>query len=378
MKVRLLILIAVALAILGTMALQSGTAKADGGPHGGFNLTTGACPDCHRTHTGASTKLIADASIYALCTSCHGNVAGSHLEDVIDGIYLNTTPRTGAVNGPLKGGGFVNTTMATAATITGTVGSTAVTSAHQVQGMTGYTSDTVWGFGALGGPNANTSGLTSFTLQCSTCHDPHGGAGSGTHTSGSNVVRNGTYRLLRTDIGQKLGQTVNEVTVNDTTNHWYTISDTTNDWYYGQTYDATSDKGTNNDLPTTLSNWCSTCHTRIHTSDNTGTGSSGPAETTSGDSIFTFRHPTTGSNVVKNFDPTKPAVDSPGDLPGVGQPVDAPSCLTCHVAHGSSATTALEYGTTHAVVQYPGTSTYVDSTLLRLNGYGTCEECHNK
>lgn len=81
----------------------TGTANADGGPHGGYT-TSGAtvggglpdqCAACHRVHQGQSTsKLLKAASPYELCLTCH-NGEGSVL-DVFDGIRLGATiPITG-------------------------------------------------------------------------------------------------------------------------------------------------------------------------------------------------------------------------------------------------------------------------------------------
>jgi predicted CXXCH cytochrome family protein len=359
-KVRLLLLLAITLALLGTMALTVGTANADGGPHRSGNLTTGGCADCHRAHTGTSTKLITYSSIYALCVSCHG--PGSHVpEDVVDGLYTRA-PNTG----PLRGGGFVNVTMNTSWSPTAPTAPATTTGGHSVVGMnvisttTPYVSGTVWGIGAI-----NSGPGTSFALECSTCHDPHGGSGGFNTTTLQHIP---TYRLLRSDMNSKVtgasSNSSNPLVVADTISHTYTIADTITDKYYGQMYSAPNDKtGTDNNLAPVLSSWCASCHTRIHTTGVAGM----PEETSSGDPIYNFRHSTTGSSVEFNF--------------GTATlwPAGSPSCLTCHVSHGSSAFIG-PYG--DAEVPFPGgtnmTPPFQDAVGLRLNGRGVCEACHNK
>ena len=360
MKVRLLTFSAISLALLGMMAMLAATASADGGPHSQRTSLTNVsnCADCHRAHDAAATNLVADSSIYALCTTCHGP-GGETAEDVVDGWYNNNSGTTG----PLKGGGFSNATMNVTYAITAPV-QAGTNSQHDVVGFGTYTNGTVWGFGAI---NASADpGMASFALQCSTCHDPHGG--SGVDGTGKRVK---TYRILRGDIGAKLGLVPGSVayTVPDTSGHKYTITslitDTVPFKYYGQTYSSVNDTtGSDNNLAPLLSSWCATCHTRIH-----ATSGPNPETNSSGDAIYNFRHRTDGSSVDFNFDPTKAPVNNP--------PGGAPSCVTCHVSHGSSATFVDRNGVP-IVETYPGGTGQLDSTLLRINGRGVCEACHNK
>jgi predicted CXXCH cytochrome family protein len=356
MKVRLFVLLAITLAVLGAMAITAGSVNADAGPHRKqSSVTPSNCADCHRAHTGSGSNILAYSSAYALCTTCHGPT--DTIQDVVDGVF--NFP--GGTAQPLRGGGFAHVTMNN--TDSGAaVGNTPTTSAHAVVGMPGYVSnvigDTVWGFGALGTANA---GISNFALQCSTCHDPHGGSGAG------GVA---TYRILRSDLSQKLGFSVTPVTVADTAgSHVYTISDLTTDLYYGQTYSSVNDANSDNNLvsgPSGISQWCAECHTRIHAA-----GGLAPETTSSTDTIFNFRHRTDGNNVAFNFNPLGPPVNNPGA---------APSCFTCHVSHGSNASNASFGGPIE--VPFPGTAEgggqYLDSSLLRLDKRGVCEACHNK
>ena len=77
-----------------TMLTGEQSARADGGPHGGYGATGGPsaglpdqCAGCHRVHQGQSVgKLLKASSPYALCLTCH-NGSGSNL-DVYDGVKL--------------------------------------------------------------------------------------------------------------------------------------------------------------------------------------------------------------------------------------------------------------------------------------------------
>ncbi|MBI5304716.1 MAG: cytochrome c3 family protein [Chloroflexi bacterium] len=316
------------LAIVLTM-LWRDPVFADNPPHdGNYTATTDSCAGCHRTHTGSGAGLLKMTAAYNLCMACHGVTSGGANTNVRDGVYV-------ATNAPLKGGGFVNARMNTnlgASAVSG-----AVTSKHAVNGMTGYAPGRIWGIGAI-----NSGAGTTFTLECYSCHDPHGKSGAGATA---------TYRVLRSVPRYVTGATT--FSVPDVITKEYTIKDTTGR-YYGENYPASNDTNlTENTKITALTSWCSTCHTRIH-----ATGASGA--TSSGDAIFAYRHRTDGSNI------------STSSANG------APACMTCHVAHGSRAA----MGTYSSAVPKPGTAegggSYLDSALLRIDNRGVCEICHNK
>src|SRR5665647_1453696 len=151
------------------------------------------CAGCHRAHTAKAENLLMDTQP-ALCYTCHGSL-GSTL-DVVDGIDPN-----GGVNAALRGGGFqyalINGTGATLNVVTdatqhgGTAktgnvpalntGGTAVTSRHQIDGVT---TGTMWGNGAVSAAVSGdaATGKSGVKLECGSCHDPHG---------------NGNYRILK-------------------------------------------------------------------------------------------------------------------------------------------------------------------------------------
>jgi predicted CXXCH cytochrome family protein len=165
--------IALVLGLLLVAALAT-VASADNGPHGGFTATTDACASCHRIHTaqsGANNLLRVPTT--ELCLSCHSGTFGAST-NVHDGVYTtsfgNMTEGTNLA--PLMGGGFTNALMSTN---TSGVASTSVTSSHTVDSV-----GTVWGSGSptgTGSPAGGNYGQTGFTLECTSCHDPHGNAG---------------------------------------------------------------------------------------------------------------------------------------------------------------------------------------------------------
>jgi predicted CXXCH cytochrome family protein len=307
------------------LAVTAVVAYADNGPHGGFNSTTDSCSGCHRAHTAAGTGLLKTTSDYALCSSCHGATGTGASTNVDNGLWMGTG------GGSLKGGGFVNATMSTnlSASSAGPA-----TSAHKVVGMSGYTSDTLWGNGAI---SATASAGPTVSLQCSSCHDPHGKTGTG---------GTATYRILHDTPPAMAGATFTSVAVPDVTTKRYTINSATG-VYYGQVYPATDDTLTDNGKIAALSNWCASCHTRVHATSSSN----------SGDAVYAYRHVTNGSNVSNSMAGGSPA------------------CLTCHVAHGTKAA----MGTNSSAVPKPGsTTTMLDSSLLRVDNRGVCQSCHNK
>jgi predicted CXXCH cytochrome family protein len=143
-------------------------AFADNGPHisTSGNTTVDRCAGCHRAHTAkASYLLTTDQTL--LCQTCHSGFGAT--TDVADGVS------TGNGGGALRGGGFtfalINTTSGVNRTSVGTLANGAASTSKHDIGVSG----TAWGGGATG------TG-TAITLECGSCHDPHG---------------NGNYRILR-------------------------------------------------------------------------------------------------------------------------------------------------------------------------------------
>jgi len=145
-KVLAIALLATVISAVG-LATFAAPVSANNGPHGGYTLTTAACAGCHRAHTAAGTDLLKETNVYALCISCH------------NGDFATTDVQHGRRTGdsaPLNGGGFE------------LANAKAVTSSHTVEGLGGSSGlGTAWG-GASSGQGV------SGTLECVSCHNPHG------------------------------------------------------------------------------------------------------------------------------------------------------------------------------------------------------------
>jgi len=358
MKVRLFFAAGLLLLLL---CLSTGAAMADNGPHGGYTPTTDACAGCHRAHTAIGPNLLIENSTYELCMSCHGTAGTGADTNVQDGIYLERdgnaeVPAEGIADRGLKGGGFVNALMDT--NWDGAAASMPTSSNHLADGSTG----TAWGNGAIG----SGAGAANFSLSCASCHDPHGGAST---TGGP------TYRILRSlplDSGAAVG-----VNVTDETNKTYTVSDTaskTGNQYFGEGYNSVGGTWTPPDEPEVqLSAWCSQCHTRY-------LAPTGSGRTDSGDPNFGYRHmagPGSPADCLQCHDWSLPA---PPFLTTTSGPMwnHNVACMTCHVAHGSSAA----MGGFAGVVEWPDGTVAPGgnerSSLLRVDDRGTCQLCHGK
>jgi predicted CXXCH cytochrome family protein len=185
------------------IAAISTIALADNGPHGSFTASTDACASCHRAHSaqyGGNALLIMAPDL--LCLSCHdGSGAGTNVED---GVYSQAGADTyypgagvtveGLDAASLLGGGFTNALMATTWSGAATANSAfdavsaTTTSVHTHDG----TSGTVWGSGAANSANG------TYSMECVSCHDPHGTAGWNVSAlADGDDTRVATYRLLR-------------------------------------------------------------------------------------------------------------------------------------------------------------------------------------
>jgi predicted CXXCH cytochrome family protein len=332
-----------------------GSAMADAGPHistAGANGTTfsvagaGAnrCAGCHRAHTAKAVNLLKEAQP-DLCFSCHKAGAMGSSTDVANGKDADTggALRGGGFDFALIGSGAATKTLTVPDPVTGRVGhsatipvlsaGSATTSKHQIDGVT---TGTMWGNGAISADIAAT-GKAGVTLECGSCHDPHG---------------NGNYRILK-PVPNDSDAAV-EVNIPDAQTKKYTTSD-----YWKVTdpnvpLQAVAGGGTvlTDGYIANASQWCSTCHTRYLA----GSGSSGtPNADAAGvvDANFTYRHRSDAT--------TKGGVERP-------------NCIQCHVSHGSNASMV---GYAADVTTPAGTPAGADSRLLRVDNRGTCVMCHN-
>ena len=378
-----LLLLGIGSALAFTMG-GVGPAQADNGPHSipiqtasttGIviaNVGASQCASCHRAHTAQAVNLLKQAQP-GLCYTCHGSSAPGSTTDVVNG------SNGGA--GALRGGGFANAKIASAAATKDMAGTalsyglpsvnqqigvlsigTVSNSKHQIDG----TSGTAWGNGATG------SGIgKSLTLECGSCHDPHG---------------NGNYRILK-PIPVDSGYAVHEIKaaatdpitlvvtpavmspatgikipdapvgakVYTTTNYWLSgdtnvLPDATASLTGALAKDAAGVAIPVDGYIANIANWCTTCHTRY-------LADTGSYKTASGDAIYMYKH---RSNA--NYK------------------AGAANCITCHVSHGSNASVAAGgfvpgEGLT-ALTAGTGTAG-ADSKLLRVDNRGTCVMCHN-
>ena len=340
---RLLLLVAgSALAFFMGMA----PAQADNGPHVSLAVNSptsgvviaqagaGKCAGCHRAHTAQASYLLVQEQP-ALCYTCHdGTSASTNVQYGIDE----------SSGGALRAGGF-DTAMIGAHTATKDVltqsthgwsssnqqipviSAEATTSKHSIN-----VAGTMWGNGAIG-----SGAGTAVTLECGSCHDPHG---------------NGNYRILRpvpTDSGA-----ATSVSIPDATTKVYT---TTNYWLSGDTNvpgdGAVDSTGTAIDgFIQNVSAWCTTCHTRYLAGSGSYKTPNTDATTGTVDNVFMYRHRSDAVN----------------------KEAGAANCITCHVAHGSNATMT---GSAATKVALPDGTLSGDSRLLRVDNRGTCLMCHN-
>ncbi len=327
-------------------------ALADNGPHvkGQGGSLPATCAACHRAHTGQAPYLLREKQ-EQLCFTCHGSAAGGSSLDVQEGTAYSGTSRSSAV-GALRGGGFKYALIKTNEVekeyngVTGRLEKAKIpalatselkesSSAHSID----ESSQMAWGNGPI---NATANNGNAISLTCGSCHDPHG---------------NGMYRILRpvpVEAEEKGGAKITPVEIADTATKSYTTENYWNSW-------------DPNDLEfeAKVSAWCATCHTRL-------LAPSGSGNTSSGDAVFNYRHRTEYSlEEMKKL----------GEEHAAGKAKAKPTCIQCHVAHGTNAT----MGGYAGEVTYPNGKTTEsplphkeDSFLLRLNNRGVCQTCHDK
>ena len=388
-------------------------ALADGGPHiasinnGSGGLTSDSCAGCHRAHTAQGSLLLKEEGT-ALCTSCHGTAGTGATTNVADGVQYQLattgTSMRGAVLGALRNGGFSNARIGSAdgvaiSYLSGTairreakvpVAATGVPVTSKHMSLTAETAGTVWGNGPI---SATANAGATVTLECTSCHNPHGNgnfrilnplpAMTATGTPAfvpaaaavavtdaalppAGDVRNYTVIQTQTTSGTPAVYTNTSLLASQVVSYGATAGDYLHrkvPWNAG-TAAVTSANDAPNGQPLTfnaqINAWCATCHTRYTTSTNASGNPSaitypagfGPYNTPSGDAIFTYRHPTTSN---------KP-------------------CTSCHVSHGSNAQMT-GFNSTHEA--YPGagsdptTAANADSRLLKVDNRGTCQLCHD-
>ncbi|TDA67752.1 MAG: hypothetical protein D9V47_09555 [Clostridia bacterium] len=314
-KIKLLLV--VALAAVFVLALA---APAMATTHGNYSTTTDACAGCHVAHAAQAPKLLKVGPTQTeFCYLCHGQGTTAAPYDIQYGLTSGDPTNVNST-----AGGFEKL---------GGSGGATVTSRHTVWG---YDADANGAAGSWSGEATKTltvpggtQNLTGNGLVCGSCHNPHAGG-----TGAPNP------RLLRTTILGSSNLTVE-----------FTLEPTgVTDGYQVTEYVSGSTA------------WCGACHDKFDKPDNSG------HELTEGDTMY--RH----------------AMDMAATLPGgadgtiaSGTPLETHStdpdkvaCLTCHRAHGTTATVsgyALSWPRDNG-----GTGT--TSALLRMQNRGVCYNCH--
>ncbi|OGO57979.1 MAG: hypothetical protein A2Z32_01660 [Chloroflexi bacterium RBG_16_69_14] len=417
-------------------ALADGGPHVSATNNGSSVLTADSCAGCHRAHTAQGQFLINAASEEALCLTCHGAQSAGATTDVLTGVQYtsgaqhNVPGGAGTQLGALRSGGFdqaridagnaaraalalpaepAHPTVYTFAKKVGVGTPQDVTSAHLAMPGNGLTMPGIaWGNGAF---SAAPDPGPTVTLSCASCHNPHG---------------NGQYRILNPIPDPATGTIVMPGTgavavtdaalppAGDTRNYTViqakagggryllageivtdAIAPTAGDyWHQVVPWDAqvanpaiTDSTVANHDAPNGIPSfyngqinaWCSTCHSRYTQSTNltqaggvpvpgsaevagnlrtrvcqlqpdgscsyTNTGQ--PMVTPTGDGIYDYRHTTSRNR----------------------------ACTTCHVAHGSNA--EMVSGAYSSTFAYPNGATSASSRLLKVDGRGTCQVCHD-
>jgi len=297
--------------------------------HGNFAGNSKGCADCHVTHGASAAKLLKGGTNQTeFCFVCHGN-AGISGFDVKNGKIQSEDGNTW---NPSWAGGFNQ-----AYDFGGSGTYKAVTSVHNVEKDSGSGTMPAGvgnGFQIPGG-----SGALSDNFRCGSCHNPHAG---GTYDNTTYTSKN--PRLLKK---APLGNDVPYMglwTISNTTNNTGTNRVTA----YGDGINA----------------WCGACHGVFNTEGQGATGhtADGNGKYRHAMGVLVAQTGHTEWNAGLDSDDGI-ALDANGKL----------NCLSCHRAHGSSATTSngfMRYTT------YNGQAQSTSSVLLRLPERDVCYSCH--
>lgn len=282
--------------------------------HGSYGKDTDACASCHNTHSALGARLLKAATVNATCKTCHNGTGSKY--NVSDGTVVVSNGAGGTTTKGSPAGPF--------GAQDGYVYSAvyAVTSNHSIGSVTINK--------APGGNYGGASVGWTDTLTCASCHDPH--------------ATSHNYRAL---LGSKLDSVSIAV-------YGYATSvvnaDEVATYVYG------------------MNTFCSACHKDFNV--GSGSGSTSPAKTYS-TTQGGYRHAVGIAPSTKGYTTTFP-------LEGTNRNNnDIVICLTCHRAHGTTAT-----GTNQSAYDQNGDSIVnsadVTTALKRANNMTICEDCHKK
>ncbi len=445
-RIALLLAAAVAVAIV----LTPGIAFANFAIHGGYTKDTASCAGCHRAHTSFSSVTWTDNSdgvsqrsallvsnatkMYEFCFACHGNDAQGAETNVEGGQYKGTL--YGTPNGQLNGGFAGDFSI---------ISGMAKTSDHIIDGSWG-----AYGGGNFGDPNpANATGDipghrkgtgNEIIMTCASCHDPHGssnyrlladtvnGIARGGYSGGTVEDPNPVPYVVSVEPGYPNGY--NGTKGVGWRKHEFGAAQITAAPPYVPNYTQAMyamgpETAGQPDRTKGMSGWCVGCHTVYMEMGSTSAvfpTAQSPSPYDSGDDWGRqnrHRHPINislaqgydnkggygaGRALTVELPPAEniplplannPATESVGATNTAG---DWMECLTCHVAHGTSAIMR-GFANVNSVVTDPSNPAYAggivadsgtlkngsggvpptgDSALLRRDNRGVCEVCHDK
>lgn len=283
--------------------------------HSDFEANTAACAGCHVTHAAPGPKLMRTVTQNELCYLCHGAGATASPYDVQQGLTYNPTA---AAWQPSSAGGFSQT------------GGASSTSIHNVEGY-GMANQTAYDAGLAGFTGTIPGGSSSLTgrgLQCSSCHQPHGGTGNA--------------RLLRNSFFNGAADKQVRMTT-------------------GSNMVVSYDQG--------FSEWCAACHERF----NAGPGSGHTAVEFNGKDVY--RHSMNVQVGTIEFVSDRSFNGTPlqsGKRTGTTTDDNMVVCVTCHRSHGTSATVTGAIANWQRDTGESGSG----SALLRMNNRDVCVNCH--
>jgi hypothetical protein len=387
--------IALATAALAALLMQ-GVAYANFAIHGGYTADTDACAGCHRAHTSVSSITWSDlggtsrsallvstaTQMYQFCYACHDNTAQGADTNVEGGIYEGNA--FGTTGNRLNGGVFGLEAGPNAGK---DLNNMTVTSTHMYNGA----SWGAYGGGVTGEWTANNSAGQGapIPMDCATCHDPHGSS---------------NYRLLKDKVPNGLGGSVavGGYDALDNPTPFVTSVETgypATGWlkhaagaaqmaaYQPNFTKPMYAQAPGGDVTKGMSGWCAGCHTQyINENSSYDAGDSFGVQTRHRHEVnIAMQAAVDRTGVSLVLDPVANPLPLEHANAEVGAPANGQSdtvgCLTCHVAHGTTATMSGWAANADDLGNPPfpnGETGNRASMLLRLNNRGVCEVCHNK
>lgn len=335
--------------------------------HGNYTNNTNACAVCHVTHAAPYTQLLKYGPTRThFCYVCHGQGAPGAPYD----IQLGRTMAYDTVNNrtiwyPSTAGGFeglMTPDPGVEYSVYGAVYSP-VTSRHNVSGYT----DETGGLNStdLKGDSFVPGGVTALDgngLECTSCHDPHGGGPYPDYAVNARLLRGSLkvgdtvyanlYMEIRYDwLGTAgVNQYAYRVTSYDNLDTYFSRRD----WYNSGARYYTGSNG-----------WCGACHGRFNTSTSVSHVY---------DASGMYRHTMNIPAPAPFLGPETPDNGIPMEVVKIsdtGTAIRKVACLTCHRAHSTTSLT----GGVGAWVSSEG-DIRNSSALLRMNERDVCYNCH--